>query len=129
MHPHVRVVLLVAKNLSAGPQFDQIAVAARPQENPVQVAPMNHCIRVAKALPEWFVERHANNFLGCHGIHQPKIVDVDSYRSCGVADSELIKRVEGVRAQLNTGADLSEFRGSFKHDASNTFAGKAECGG
>jgi hypothetical protein len=90
---------------------------------------MDHCIGVAKALPKWLVEWHANNFLGCHGIHQPKIVDVDCDGACGVADSELIKRVEGVRAQLNTGADLSEFGRPFKHDASNTFLGKAERGG
>ena len=121
--------MLVAENLGSGTQFDQFVLAARGQENSVKVTAMYDCIGVAKAVPKWLVERHADDFLGRHSIHEPKIVDVDCDGACGIADAELVKRVKGVRAELNTGADLSEFWCPFKYDASDAFPGKGECSG
>ena len=119
-------VLLVAQDLAAGAELDQLVVAAGLEEHAVQVAAVDHGIGVAEPLAERLVERDADDLLGGERVHQPKIVDEHGDGAGGVADAKLVEAVEGVGAELDAGADLAQHGRPLQHEAPHAFAGEAE---
>src|SRR5579863_573311 len=102
--------------------------AASVEQCPMQVGAMDHGIRVAEILTERFVERTAKNLFSGHAVHHDQIIDVDRLGAAGIADAEIIHGVEGVRSDLNTGADFAELLGLFEHSSAATLIGETQGG-
>src|SRR4051795_11635667 len=126
MNADARVLLLIAEDLGSGAQFDQIVLAAGAQEDPVQVAAVHDGVGIAEALPERLIERDPDDLFSGHGVHQPEIVDVDRHAARGVADTKLVERVEGVGAELDTGADLPELKRALEYKAPDAFLSESK---
>src|SRR5262249_13783025 len=55
--------------------------------------------------------------------------DINGHVARGLADAEIVEGVKGVRAELNTGADLAELRGFFQQDRAKALLRQPERGG
>ena len=65
--------------------------AAGFQENPVQVAAVDDCVRVAEADAERLIERNVRDLLPAHGIHEAQVVDIDRNRARCVPDPKIVE--------------------------------------
>jgi hypothetical protein len=90
-------------------------VAAALEQHAVQVAAMHDRVGVAVALAEGLAEIDVADLAVGHRVHQPELVDIDGHLPCRLADAEAIEAVEGVGAELNAGADLTQLRGLLQH--------------
>ena len=115
-HGDGAVVLLVARDPMIGAQFDQGIGATGVEQHAMQVCAVHHGVRVAEIRAERGVQRYVDDLLGGKAIHQPKLIDIDRYRARRVADPEIVEGMEGVRADLDTRADLAEFWRGFQND-------------
>ena len=98
------------------------------EQRPMQVGAMDHGIGVAEILAERFVQRAAKHLFSGHAVHHDQIIDVNRLGAAGIADAEIIHGVEGVRSDLNTGADFAELLGLFEHSDAATLIGEPQGG-
>src|ERR1700722_10267420 len=125
MRGYRRAVLIVAHDFGADTQVDQIAVAARFEENAVQIAAMHHRIGIAETSPKGLAEIDMADFLCGHRVHQAKLIDINRHVARGLADSEIVEGVKRVRPELNTGTDLAQRRCLLKQDRADAFLGQS----
>ncbi|WP_245706394.1 hypothetical protein [Ruegeria marina] len=59
----------------------------------MQIAAVNHGIRISHSGPERVVERDSGDFLAGDRIHQAQIVDVNCHRPGLIADAEVVESV------------------------------------
>ncbi len=74
----------------------------------MQIAAMHDGVRVAEARAEGIAQVDMGDLFGCQSIHQPELVDINSHAARSLADPEIVEGVEGVRSELDAGADLAE---------------------
>ena len=122
-------VLGVVDDLGAGAELDQRVRPGGAEQGAVQVAAVDDAVGVAEAGAEGVVERDAGDLLAADRVHQAQAVDVDGERAGLVADAEPVEAVEGVRAELDAGADLAEDRRLLEDDRAEALLGEAEGGG
>ena len=94
----------------------------------MQVGAMNDGVGIAEELAERFVERAAEDPLAGNPVHHDQGIDIDRLGAPGVADAKIVHRVEGIRPDLNAGADFAEAVGLLQHRDAATFVGKPQRG-
>ncbi len=87
---------------------------------------MHHGVGVLEAGAKRFAEIGVHDLLGGKRIHQAQLVDVDRHPPGGLADTQVVKGVEGVGTELNSSADLAQFRRLLQDDDVVTLLRKAE---
>ena len=65
-----------------------------------------------------------SDLLGGQRVHQPKLVDIDGHAARGLADAEIVEGVEGIRPELDAGADLTKRRGLFEQNGADALLGE-----
>ena len=120
-----RPILIVAHDFAGDAQIDQRAVAAGLQEHAMQIAAMHDRIGIAEARAEIVAEIDMGDLFGGQRIHQPELVDIDGHAARGLADAEIVEGVEGVRPELDAGADLAERRRLFQQDRADALLREA----
>ena len=75
--------------------------------------------------PEILAQRNLGDFLGRLRIHQAQRIDINCLRPRFVANAEIVKGMKTVRADLDTGPDLAQFRRQLKHQRRKTILRKA----
>ena len=94
----------------------------------MQVGAMDHGIGIAEILTERFVERTAKHLFSGHAVHHDQVIDIDRLGAAGIADAEIVHGVEGVRPDLNAGADFAELLGLFEHGSAAALIGETQGG-
>src|SRR6201995_401883 len=90
---------------------------------------MHDGIGIAESRAEGFAEIDMSNLFGGERIHQPHLLDIDGHAARGFADAEIVEGMEGIRTELDAGADLAERGGLLQEDRADAFLGETERGG
>jgi hypothetical protein len=61
------------------------------------------------------------DFLRRQRIHQPQLIDINRHAARRLADAEIVEGMEGVRSELDAGADLAKGGGLFEQDRTDAF--------
>ncbi len=96
------------------------------QEDAVQIAAVDHRIGIAEAAAEIVGQVDAGDLLGGDRIHQAQLVDEHRGRAGGIAETEMVEGMEGVRAELDAGADLLIARGALQDGDLESLAGQRD---
>ncbi len=123
---HRRAVLVVAGDLAADAQLDQIVGLAGLQEHAVQIAAMHHRIGIAEARAKRLAQIDMGDLFGGQRVHQPELVDIDRHAARGFADAEIVEGVERVGPKLDAGADLAERGRLFQQDRADALLREPE---
>jgi len=102
--------------------------AARLEEHLVQVAAVDHSVRVAaEALGKHrAADRNADHFLARDRVHHDQMVRVHRIALDCAGKAQHFEHPVHVRAELDPGADLPEFGALLEHPHRNPFARKGE---
>src|SRR3981189_1615216 len=96
-------------------QRDEIVALARPQQRGMNVGAMRHRVRMLEAALEAIVlqidvdDPFARERAAHLHRRRPMAIGED-----GILETDLVKRPENIRAELDAGADLPKFRGLLK---------------
>lgn len=116
MPGHGRAALLVIHSQALGLlldacgclKFDTPGFPGAFQQRVVNIDPMNYSVGVVEATPEGFAGGDAHDQRFIDRIVQDHFVGIHGPSTGLVTDTERIEGVKGIRAQLNTGADLAD---------------------
>jgi hypothetical protein len=104
------LVLLDALDAGRGLQLDAGLRLHALEQGQVDVGAMDHRVRVAEALQEGGAGRDLADEALVHGVHHHHALGVHGAAARALADAERVEGGEGVRCQLDAGADLAELR-------------------
>jgi hypothetical protein len=98
------------------------------EQHAVQVAAVHDGVGVAEARPKGVAEIDMRDLLRRERVHEPELLDVDRGALRRRADAEAVETREGVRPELDAGADLAEPRGLLEHQDRKALARQPERG-
>ena len=101
-------VLTITGDAVIGANIHQGRGFARIQQNFVQICAVDHRIRVFKMRPKVISQRNLRDVFTGFRIHEAQRVDVNSLATHMLTNTEVIKTMKRIRANLNTSANLAK---------------------
>src|SRR3954449_10795005 len=129
MRAHRRAVLVVTRDFAADAQLDQLMIPAGFQEYAVQVTAMHDGVGITEARAERLAQINVGDLFGRERIHQPELIDIHRHAAGGFTDPEIVEGVEGIRSELDAGADFTKHGGLFEQDRGNALLRQPKCRG
>ena len=103
----------------AGNQPYPVVATTAVEQGIEQITAVDHRVRVAEAFAERVLDRDIGNHLVTDEIHQDEAIDKNRAIENSVAYPQHIERLEGIRCELDTGANLAELARLFEHGRRN----------
>jgi hypothetical protein len=95
----------------------------------VKVASVHDRIWIAETCAKRVTQIDGADVLGGHRIHKPQFVDIHGHLTNSLAHPKAIEHVKGVRTELNTRAELTQFGSPLEDRDGNVVARQSECRG
>jgi len=122
-------VLLDALDPGRGQELDAAGFLRAFEQRQVHVDAVDHRVGVAEALDEGLAGGNLADLVLVEGVVHHHVVGIDRAAARLVADAQGVEGVEGVGAELDTGADLADLSGLFEDLHPEALAHEGEGGG
>jgi hypothetical protein len=129
VHRHALLVLLQALHGRGGADLDAVRTLRAFQQRLVHVRAVDHGIRIAEAGAEGLAGGDAADQGLVQRVVHHHLVGVDGSSARLGPDAKRVERGEGVRPQLDAGADLAQHGGLFEHLHAVALARQCQRGG
>ena len=115
VHRDALFVLVDALHRRRGQHLDAVGRLRAFEQRHVNVGAVDHRVRIAEALAESLAGLDAADQRLVERVVHHHLVGVDRAAAGLVANAQSVERREGVRAELDAGADLAELRRLLEH--------------
>jgi hypothetical protein len=114
-HGHAVGGLLAVQDAGGGVQLDAAVRLHAVEQRLMHVGAMDHRVGVAEAGTERVAERNLGDRAGVGRVQHHHAVVEDGAAARLLADAERVEGGEGVRRELDAGADLADLGGLLEH--------------